>query len=125
MSCVDHPVLTPAIVISAVERIVAACHPRVIYVFGSRARGEARLDSDLDLLVVLRSAVPDAAGLRCHLRSLLKDLPVAKDILVSEPAHFAFWSQHRNSVYRTAVQEGFPLWEETHLDRAVAAQICR
>lgn len=97
----------------------------MIYVFGSRARGEARPDSDLDLLVVLRSAVPNVVDLRCQLRSLLKDLPVAKDILVSEPAHFAFWSRHHNSVYRTAVEEGIPLWEDTRLDRAAAARVCR
>ena len=93
--------------------------------FGSRARGDARPDSDLDLLILLSSAVPDLTGLRCHLRSLLRGLPVAKDILASEPDHFAFWGRHRNSVYRTAVKEGFPLWQNGCLDEAAIARFCR
>ena len=40
---------------SLVERIVAVWHPLEIWLFGSRARGEAVADSDWDLLVV----VPD------------------------------------------------------------------
>ena len=124
MNRVDHPSLTPEDVASAVDLIVAACQPRLILVFGSRARGNARPDSDLDLLVVLQSEVHDVVGLRCQLRSLLRKLPIAKDILVSGPEHFAFWSRHHNSVYRTAVEEGLLLWEEARLDKAVAARIC-
>jgi predicted nucleotidyltransferase len=36
----------------AVRRLVAALRPRVIILFGSRARGAHRPDSDYDLLVV-------------------------------------------------------------------------
>jgi predicted nucleotidyltransferase len=36
-----------------VRRIVEAVHPLRIILFGSRARGDARPDSDLDLLVVM------------------------------------------------------------------------
>jgi predicted nucleotidyltransferase len=35
-------------------RIVRAFHPAKIILFGSHARGDARADSDIDLLVVLR-----------------------------------------------------------------------
>ncbi len=37
------------------ERIVAVLAPEAVYLFGSRARGDSRFDSDYDLLVV----VPD------------------------------------------------------------------
>lgn len=125
MTRVDHALLTPEVVVSAVNRIVAACQPRMILVFGSRARGDARPDSDLDLLVVLAAAAPDLVGLRWHLQWILKDLPIAKDVLVSEPDHFAFWSHHHNSVYRTAAEEGFTLWESGRLDQAAVARVCR
>ena len=36
----------------AVDRLVEALHPRAIILFGSRARGTNRPDSDYDLLVV-------------------------------------------------------------------------
>jgi uncharacterized protein len=35
-----------------VQRLVEGLHPVAIYLFGSRARGTARPDSDFDLLVV-------------------------------------------------------------------------
>jgi len=38
-----------------VSRLVAALNPIAIYLFGSRARGSARPDSDFDLLVVTPS----------------------------------------------------------------------
>ena len=41
-----------------VSRIVPVVHPEKIILFGSRARGTARLDSDIDLLVIARSEQP-------------------------------------------------------------------
>ncbi len=37
------------------QRVVAAFHPRRIMLFGSRAQGEARPGSDLDLFVEMES----------------------------------------------------------------------
>ena len=36
----------------AIDRLIDALHPRAIILFGSRARGNSRPDSDYDLLVV-------------------------------------------------------------------------
>lgn len=38
--------------------IVEQCHPDAIWLFGSRAKGTARKDSDWDLLVTLPDSVP-------------------------------------------------------------------
>jgi hypothetical protein len=40
------------------DRLVAILKPRTIWLFGSRARGDAREDSDFDLLVVLPDGLP-------------------------------------------------------------------
>lgn len=40
------------------DRIVAYFHPRRVVLFGSWARGEAGVDSDIDLLVVLDDDAP-------------------------------------------------------------------
>jgi predicted nucleotidyltransferase len=45
--------VTPAKVRSAVERIVAVARPIRVIAFGSRARGNHRQDSDLDLAVIV------------------------------------------------------------------------
>ncbi|MBM3267396.1 MAG: nucleotidyltransferase domain-containing protein [Candidatus Sericytochromatia bacterium] len=39
-----------------VRRLVDAVHPERIYLYGSRARGDARPDSDYDLLAVVASS---------------------------------------------------------------------
>ena len=41
------------------DRIVYALRPDAIWLFGSRARGDARKDSDFDLLVVLPDGRPE------------------------------------------------------------------
>jgi len=40
------------------DRLVAVLKPRAIWLFGSRARSDAREDSDFDLLVVLPDELP-------------------------------------------------------------------
>jgi predicted nucleotidyltransferase len=64
-----------------VERIVKGFAPRKIILFGSRARGTAAADSDVDLLVVT-----DRPG-SCRKQAIaidlaLADIRVAKDVLV-------------------------------------------
>ena len=120
----DFFVLTPAKVCTAVERIVASCQPRTILVFGSRARGSARPDSDLDLLIVLTDPVPEATPWRSLLRAVLADMAFAKDILVSDPEHLARWRDHPNSVYATALSEGVVLWQDGKLDDDAVKAIC-
>lgn len=54
----------PAIVIASairplLERIRVVYDPQQLWLFGSRARGDAREDSDWDLLAVVDDATPD------------------------------------------------------------------
>ncbi len=66
------------------RRIVATARPEKVILFGSRARGEARIDSDIDLLVVADD--PRPRSLRApSLYGVLSDIPVAMDILVYRP----------------------------------------
>lgn len=69
----------------AVAAIVQIASPEQVILFGSRATGEAREDSDVDLLVV--AATPSwpklARSLRRALRPLLQ--PLTFDLLVYPP----------------------------------------
>ena len=59
------------------DRIVWDFHPLRLMLFGSHARGDARPDSDMDLLVVL----PQVANKRLAaiaIRRALVDLPVKR-----------------------------------------------
>ncbi|ULA64747.1 MAG: Nucleotidyltransferase domain-containing protein [Nitrospira sp.] len=65
-----------------VQRLVAGLSPERIYLFGSRARGEAGPDSDYDLLVVVRtSTLPRYRRDQAAFEALL-GVGVAKDVLV-------------------------------------------
>jgi uncharacterized protein len=42
-----------------VDKLIRGLSPRAVYLFGSRAEGRARPDSDFDLLVIFDDSVPD------------------------------------------------------------------
>lgn len=92
-----------------VETIVREVSPETIILFGSRARGDARLDSDVDLLVVesepfspQRSRRKEAARLYMALRGLA----VSKDILLYSRDEFDHWKSSLNHVVGRAYREG-------------------
>jgi predicted nucleotidyltransferase len=88
-----------------VKRIVARFHPEKIILFGSRARGEAGPDSDIDLLVVM--AVEGSAyerGLEVSLA--LPDGPVPVDVIVTTPEDFAWRKDVVGTIEWPAAREG-------------------
>jgi HEPN domain-containing protein len=84
-----------------IERL-APFHPEKIIVFGSRARGEGRRDSDVDLLVV----VDDVDGRREEVRRALGGLPFAKDVVLATPETMKRRGDAVGTVYRRALREG-------------------
>lgn len=65
-----------------VGRIVRLVDPVRIILFGSRARGDARDDSDYDILVIL-DEIDNRRAMRIRIRAALDDLPIAKDVIVA------------------------------------------
>ena len=64
-----------------VGRIVHLVDPVRIVLFGSPARGDAREDSDYDILVIVQD-VPNRRAMRIAIGRALDDLPISKDIVV-------------------------------------------
>jgi predicted nucleotidyltransferase len=92
-----------------VDTIVSEVAPEAIILFGSRARGDAHVDSDVDLIVVetepfspQRSRRKEAARLYMALR----DLAVSKDILLYSRDEFDHWKNSLNHVVGRAHREG-------------------
>jgi predicted nucleotidyltransferase len=91
-----------------VGRIVRLVDPVRIVLFGSRARGSSRADSDYDLLVVV-DAVENRRAMRVAIRRSFGDLPVAADVVVAtaeetdgripgRPAGVVYWALEEGRV---------------------------
>lgn len=80
-------------VLREVARRLVPLRPRLVMLFGSRAAGTARRDSDYDLLVVLR--VSDSGEPRSlPVRRLLRGLGVPFDIVVYTPEEWDAFRTH-------------------------------
>jgi predicted nucleotidyltransferase len=92
-----------------VDIIVREADPLAIIQFGSYARGDARPDSDVDLLVIERrpfgpgrSRIKEAA----RLYRALGDRPASKDLLLYSQEEVESWRHTRNHVIAHAYREG-------------------
>ena len=94
-----------------VRRIVEAVHPERVFLFGSRALGDARPESDIDLLVIAHSTQPRYRR-SSVLYEALSDIITPMDILVYTPEEVEEWSQVPQAFITTAVREGKVLYEK-------------
>ena len=96
---------TPQLLNDMTRRVVDSVHPLRIIVFGSAARGEMGLDSDLDIVVVM----PDGTN-RLHteqkLHRALRGLPCAKDIVVVVQSDVEQHADNPYLIIHTALTEG-------------------
>lgn len=99
------------IVQDLVRRIVRAVDPMKVILFGSRARGDARPDSDFDLLVVRESDEPRYARSR-SIYTALADLPVEVEVMFYTPAEIEEWQAVPQAFVTTAIREGKVLYEK-------------
>jgi predicted nucleotidyltransferase len=93
-----------------VQRIVETAQPDKVILFGSRARGNARSDSDFDLLVIKES---DEPGYRrdAPLYLALAGLNAPVDVMVYTPEEVREWSAVSQAFITTAVREGKVVYE--------------
>jgi len=107
----DNP--DPADVLEAlVKALVEALHPARIVLFGSRARGDARPDSDWDLLVIADTDL-DRAEREFVAHRATWGVNVPKDILVFTPAEVARYASWRSCMPSIALREGRVVYEAT------------
>jgi HEPN domain-containing protein/predicted nucleotidyltransferase len=92
------------------DRIVAGWQPSRVILFGSHARGTARWDSDIDLLVVLGEEGDKREVMR-DIQVALADLPVSKDILVTTPEEIERRGRVVGTVLFAALREGQVIYD--------------
>ncbi len=100
----------PPYLTEVVDRIARKFNPVRIILFGSWARGEAREDSDLDLLVVLPK-VEHKRKTAIQIGNTLSNLPISKDIVVTTPEEIAKYGKTVGNILRPALEDGKIIYE--------------
>lgn len=99
-----------------VQTIVEEVDPEQIYLFGSRARGDDRPDSDVDLLIVDRRPFGSEHSRFREINQIyqaLSSFRVPKDIVLYSSDEFAKWRTSINHVVGRCAREGKLLYERS------------
>ncbi|RYE91931.1 MAG: nucleotidyltransferase domain-containing protein [Myxococcales bacterium] len=93
------------------ERIEARFHPEQVWLFGSRARGEASPDSDWDLLVVVPDSLLDVDLDPVVAWRLQRGSGVRADVIPCRASEFRSDRDTVNTIAYSATHDGFRLDE--------------
>ena len=92
-----------------VQTIVREIDPEHVYLFGSRARGDAHANSDVDLLIVDRKPFGPGHSRFQEINGVYRALApfhVTTDVLLYSTEEFAKWQHFRNHVIGRCYREG-------------------
>ncbi|MEW6047382.1 MAG: nucleotidyltransferase domain-containing protein [Bacillota bacterium] len=98
------------LVADAVRRLVERFAPLRIILFGSRARGTAERDSDIDLLVVLPE-LHDKYMATVEMLRELRGLGIPVDVVPTDPEEVKRRGHVVGSVLREAIRHGKVVYE--------------
>nr|WP_276602963.1 nucleotidyltransferase domain-containing protein [Nannocystis pusilla] len=98
-------------VVPALERLVARWRPSQVWLFGSRARGEATAESDWDLLVVVPDATPDDDLDPLVGWQLRKESRVRADLIPCREGDFRADRDTPNTLAHEAAHRGVLIYE--------------
>jgi predicted nucleotidyltransferase len=94
-----------------VERLVAAFDPEAIYLFGSRARGDATPHSDFDLMVITSSDDDEAEFDLAKAYAPVQGLGIACEIIPCSRRAFKREKRTPTGICRTVAEEGRLIYE--------------
>lgn len=93
------------LIAEASRRLADAAPDAKVILFGSHARGDARSDSDLDLLVI-EAEVKSRRAEFVRLREALGNLGVPIDLVVVPATHLDEWGHFEGTMLNDALREG-------------------
>jgi predicted nucleotidyltransferase len=99
----------------AIDIIVKVADPDKIILFGSRARGDSKKDSDYDLCVLKRN-VEHRRKLAQKLYLSLYIVGEAIDVIVETPERFSDLKDNTFMIYKEIAKDGKVIYEKTGTD---------
>jgi uncharacterized protein len=100
----DHAIDVPA---TMVGRIVEVLQPEQVWLFGSRARGEARSDSDWDFLAVVSDDAPEQDLDLASVWKRLRDLRLQRvEVFTMTRAEFDAWKHSLGTLAEIVASTG-------------------
>ena len=104
---IDHP----ADLDRVVRRLVDELHPVAVYLFGSRARGDAGPERDYDLMVVVPDDFPPERTRPSHAFALIQGRKIPVDIALVRRSRFAERSGKVGTLSFEVGQDGIAVYE--------------
>jgi predicted nucleotidyltransferase len=97
----------PSILPQLVARIVEVLHPVQVWLFGSRARGEARADSDWDLMAILPADAPEQDLDISSVWQRLRDLRLQRvEVFTVTRSEFETWQRSLGTLEEIVASTG-------------------
>jgi uncharacterized protein len=107
---IDHPEELDRMV----KQIVAKADPVAIYLFGSRARGDADEDSDYDLLIVVPDDFPASRRNSATAYALVEGRRISMDVAIVGESRFRERAGKVGTLSFEVSQDGAGLYERRH-----------
>jgi predicted nucleotidyltransferase len=97
----------PSILPQLVARIVEVLQPVQVWLFGSRARGDARVDSDWDFMAILPDEAPEQDLDLCSVWQRLRDLRLQRvELFTMTRSEFEEWNRSLGTLAEIVASTG-------------------
>lgn len=96
-----------------INLILSEIEAEKVILFGSRARGDNRPESDIDLLIIQKNDFGKSKNRwneTLRIRKALKDYKISKDILLFSESEVEYWKDSINHIIPTCLKEGKVLY---------------
>ena len=104
---VAHLDRSPSVPPEMIARIVEVLHPEQVWLFGSRARGEARADSDWDFMAILADDAPEQDLDLASVWQRLRDLRLRRvEVFTMTRGEFDEWKRSLGTLAEIVASTG-------------------
>lgn len=102
--------LSPDLLQTATQRLVAEFQPEQVWLFGSHAWGTPTQDSDVDLMVIVSQSDERAINRMQRAHRCLSGIGFPKDVLVPTRAEVDRYKHLRASLFHQVLHQGRKLY---------------